>query len=74
MERIKRLIAKHAVLIDACGLELATNYECPAPRIIRVFCDRMGITRTDWEKITAVKNGWKYEPVPEHLLARWASY
>jgi hypothetical protein len=72
--RIQELIARNSEHIEWCSQQLAMNFDCPAQRIIGVACGRMGISRLDWEKITAVRNGWEYTAPPANLLARWGSY
>lgn len=72
--RIQKLTEKHADAIRTCSVELATNFNRPAQRIIGYACADMGISRLDWEKITAVQNNWEYEKPSASMLARWASY
>jgi hypothetical protein len=72
--RINALIAKHADIIERCSRDLAMNFNTPAQRIINHACTQMGIARIDWEKITAVQNGWEFEPPPAEMLRRWEQY
>jgi hypothetical protein len=52
--RIERLSIRHAALIAECKRELAMNFDCPAKRIIGVYCAKMNISLQEWEQIAAL--------------------
>ena len=70
--RIRAIIAKHDATIQWCAQQLAINFSVPANVTIGIACYRMGISRMDWEKVCAVKNGWDSRCHPRHVIARWA--
>jgi hypothetical protein len=69
--RIRAIIAEHAATIEWCSQQLATNFDVSANVTVGIACHRMGITRMDWEKVCAVKNGWDSRLPPKHVIARW---
>ena len=71
---IQQLAEQHKEALAELGTQLATNFDVPAPRLINRALDRMGISRVEYEQIVAFQNGWEYEPIPQHLLDRWARY
>lgn len=73
-KKITQLAETHREAISLLGIELATNFEVPAPRLINRALSQMGIDRVTYERIVAYLNGWEFEPIPQHLLQRWASY
>lgn len=74
LARIESIIDANKDQIDWCRMQLATNFDAPANRVINFSCAKMGISRLDWEKIVAVQNGWDYEAPPAKLLRRWEAY
>ena len=69
--RIRAVIAKHKATIEWCSQQLATNFDVSANVTIGIACNRMGISRMEWEKLGAVKNGWGFHRPPKHVIARW---
>jgi hypothetical protein len=69
--RIRAIIAEHNATIEWCCQQLATNFDVSANRTIATACCQMGISRVDWEKISAVKHGWEFHRPPNHVIARW---
>jgi hypothetical protein len=69
--RIRAIIAKHEATIEWCSQQLATNFDVSANVTIGIACYRIGISRMEWEKLCAVKNGWDFHRPPKHVIARW---
>jgi hypothetical protein len=73
-KKITQLAEIHRDALSRLGIEIATNFDVPAPRLINRALSQMGIDRVTYERIIAYQNGWKFEPIPQHLLNRWAAY
>jgi len=69
--RIRAIIAEHVATIEWCSQQLATNFDVSASVTIGIASCRMGISRMEWEKLCAVKNGWDFHRPPKHVIARW---
>ena len=69
--KISRLLKEKREAIEACLTELAINFDCPANQIIRVHCQRMNISRMDWERIQSLRLGVEFDAPPAHIVARW---
>jgi len=69
--RIRAIIAQHEATVEWCSQQLATNFNVSVNVTIGTACYHMGIGRMDWEKISAVKNGWDFHRPPKHVIARW---
>jgi hypothetical protein len=71
---IAKLAMIHKEALAELGRELATNFDVPAPRLINRAIAQMGITRVTYERIIHFQNEWEFQPIPQHLLDRWARY
>jgi len=69
--RIARLLKEKREAIEACLTELAINFDCPAPQILRVHLAKMNISRMDWERLTSLRLGVEFTAPPAHIAARW---
>lgn len=56
--KIQEILNSHRAIVEACLTELATNFNCPAKRIIGVYCAKMGISIPEWDQVIALRNGW----------------
>lgn len=51
---MKTITAAQKAIIERANIELATNFDIPADRIIGVACAQLGWRRTDWETYSCI--------------------
>ena len=61
MEHIAKLAERHSEALERLSVQLATNFDDAAPRLINRALESMGISRVEYEQIVAIKTAGNIE-------------